>query len=392
MSRRASSGYNVPETEPWPTILTILQGFDIEYFAQIQSWRELHVKCLTGGATNVIYAVTLRRTTPLRTVIVRLYGAGTDFLNREEEERAIRLLAQSGHAPQIYATFPGGRVEEFLPFRTCSREDMRHLIQPIATGVAQIHAKVRLPSSDSGAFRRRLLGWDPMQQLSAEIDFLCKALEEVRSPLCYVHSDLQAYNIMTESTTGEIRFIDYEYGFYGPRAFDIGNHFCEWAMQNTGPAPLGYVFREAWYPTKGDRETFLRHYLRASSVGDVTDAAVDELQCEATVGMLASHLHWALWAFLKAGPKEKLPQGGRLHLSPGFKPFYNTEFDSNPPREPPLLRLHESIESSSEGKDEEKVEAAAAEFNLEAYGALRLGEYYKFKSEVVAMLAGRVTN
>ena len=76
MHRRASSGYNVPETEPWPTILTVIQGVDIEYFAQIKSWRELHVMCLTGPVINLVF---------LRNLLLLLFR--TSFCQSQQRTR-----------------------------------------------------------------------------------------------------------------------------------------------------------------------------------------------------------------------------------------------------------------------------------------------------------------
>lgn len=51
-----------------------------------------------------------------------------------------------------------------------------------------------------------------------------------------------------------LQFIDFEYGAYNPRGFDIGNHFNEWA---------GFDCDYALYPDELQQRRFLRNYLTA---------------------------------------------------------------------------------------------------------------------------------
>jgi ethanolamine kinase len=53
-----------------------------------------------------------------------------------------------------------------------------------------------------------------------------------------------------------VQFIDYEYSAHNPFAFDIGNHFCEYA---------GPECNYANYPTVDEASHFVRHYLNAGS-------------------------------------------------------------------------------------------------------------------------------
>lgn len=45
--------------------------------------------------------------------------------------------------------------------------------------------------------------------------------------MVFCHNDLLHANIIYDSKSDKVMFIDYEYANYGYRGFDIGNHFNE---------------------------------------------------------------------------------------------------------------------------------------------------------------------
>eukprot|EP00759_Apiculatamorpha_spiralis_P058385 PhF_6_TR9195/c0_g1_i1/m.14365/K14156/CHK; choline/ethanolamine kinase len=356
MTSRSRKRFGTPR---WINILELLKT-SVPGFTGARTWDDLQVTRLTGGATNVIWSVQI----PVENgaaALIREYGEGTEFLNRVEEEHAIGLLAKQGYAPHIHAVFDGGRIEEFLKMRTCTREDIRHatLMPQIASGVAKVHALQNVLKDVSGtALEKRLREWaagtgEHAAQMSEEVSFAVKAIAAANSPQCYVHSDLQAYNIMFSGSL--LRFIDYEYAFFGPRLFDLGNHFCEWSMQNSGPDP-GFKHFPDEYPTEEEKKEFLKIYLAATGEGTAPET-IQKVLIEIEVGMMVSHLHWALWGLLLAPEvKEKLPSG-RLHHA--FS--------------------EQSASDSDEGQD-------AAVFDKAVYGRLRFGEYKAWKAKVSALL------
>ncbi len=72
------------------------------------------------------------------------------------------------------------------------------------------------------------------------------------SPLVLGHNDLLSGNILVLQEPGfnpespdmdrQIVFIDFEYGAYTSRGFDIGNHFCEYAGFECDYSRCGYVY------------------------------------------------------------------------------------------------------------------------------------------------------
>lgn len=78
----------------------------------------LKVKHLSGAMTNVVYRITWPQNTAGnddRTVLVRIYGEGSDiFFDREEEIRTFESISTHGYGPRLLGLFPEGRVEEFI--------------------------------------------------------------------------------------------------------------------------------------------------------------------------------------------------------------------------------------------------------------------------------------
>ena len=56
----------------------------------------------------------------------------------------------------------------------------------------------------------------------------------------------------TQSAGPNMQFIDFEYARWGPRGFDLGNHFNEYA---------GFECDYSRYPDKDHIAHFMRHYL-----------------------------------------------------------------------------------------------------------------------------------
>ena len=139
-------------------------------------------------------------------------------------------------------------------------------MKSIAQKVAKIHhCEVDLDQSPSlfGTLDRwasnarnvRIRSDDPAQQkimkaldinlMVREIKDLQRRLESLNSPIVFCHNDLNAGNMLVDGK-GNISIIDYEYGSYNYRGFDLGNFFCEWIMNYKVKEPpkfkVGIIF------------------------------------------------------------------------------------------------------------------------------------------------------
>ncbi len=68
-----------------------------------------------------------------------------------------------------------------------------------------------------------------VQKLRDEFSNLYKVLEKSNSEIVFCHNDLLLGNVIYTENLKKVTFIDYEYADYNYQAFDIGNHFAEFA-------------------------------------------------------------------------------------------------------------------------------------------------------------------
>ena len=61
----------------------------------------------------------------------------------------------------------------------------------------------------------------------------------------------------------KLMLIDYEYGDWNPRAYDIANYFNEFCFDNVaiGEFNSGIQYYENNFPSQAEREIFAREYL-----------------------------------------------------------------------------------------------------------------------------------
>ncbi|MEQ2229555.1 hypothetical protein ILYODFUR_020073 [Ilyodon furcidens] len=135
------------------------------------------------------------------------------------------------------------------------------------------------------------------ETLMVEMESLKIHLSQTDSPTVLCHNDLLTKNIIYNSFEGTVKFIDYEYADYNYQAFDIGNHFNEFA----GVTDVDYSL----YPSRELQRDWLTAYLESykHSTGreaTVTDAEVTQLYIQVCKFSLASNFFWGLWAILQS--------------------------------------------------------------------------------------------
>ena len=95
-----------------------------------------------------------------------------------------------------------------------------------------------------------------------------------------------------EHDPSEIQLIDFEYGGVNFVAFDVANHFNEFAG---GPPDLPTpVYSNL--PTISQQEAFCEAYLKERPL----DLSVQTLLQHVQVFLLINHLYWGLWAVNQA--------------------------------------------------------------------------------------------
>ncbi|KAE8613026.1 hypothetical protein XENTR_v10007537 [Xenopus tropicalis] len=267
------------------------------------------IGCYTGDAMEDV-------------VLVRIYGNKTELLvDREEELKSFRVLRSHGCAPQLYCTFNNGLCYEFMQGEAL---DPEHVCNPtisrlIARQLAKIHAihahNGWIPKSNLWAKMRKYFSLIPTEfqeeavnarfrrdvpspeVLEGEMSWMKEVLSNLQSPVVLCHNDLLCKNIIYNEKQGDLQFIDYEYSGYNYQAYDIGNHFNEFAGVNEVDYSL--------YPGRELQFQWLRSYLEAYKEHkgfspEVTEKEVEVLYVQVNQFALASHFFWGLWALIQA--------------------------------------------------------------------------------------------
>nr|CAD7455200.1 unnamed protein product [Timema tahoe] len=315
----------------------------------------------SGGLSNLLYYCALPPSHPPRhkepaKVLLRLYGQihGERALEGLITESVIfTLLSESQRGPRLFGVFPGGRLEEFIPARALTTDELSDptLSCLIAEKMALVHMmdvpinkephwlwdtmdrwmdniKEFAGKSHNDPVKRervqRILSYNLIQ----ELHWLKKFLKSVNSPVVFCHNDLQEGNILLRNSPPNslgtrmngtptkkrsvqmtpkhqrLVVIDFEYCSYNYRGFDFANHMCEWLYDYTNEQHPYFWARTDSYPTQEQQERFIVSYLRMmqreQETEEVSQQEVTKLLAEIRTFTLASHFFWGLWSFVNA--------------------------------------------------------------------------------------------
>ncbi|XP_044048565.1 ethanolamine kinase 1 [Siniperca chuatsi] len=307
----------INEHEPRRGILDLLSRLRPHWKA-----KDIQMKTFTEGITNQLIGCYVGSLQEPGCVLVRLYGRMTElYVNRDREVEMFQVFHAHGCGPQIYCSFQNGICYEFVRGAVLDDELLRQpsIYRLIAAEMGRIHSiqpKCGLPvepllwtkmshfltlvqSSISSRPKSpvALREVPSFETLSFEMDSLKRHLSQIDSPTVLCHNDLLTKNIIYNNKEGMVKFIDYEYADYNYQAFDIGNHFNEFAGVND----VNYSL----YPSRELQRDWLMAYLESykHSTGHevtVTEAEVTQLYIQVCKFSLASNFFWGLWAILQS--------------------------------------------------------------------------------------------
>jgi len=253
---------------------------------------------VTGGITNVLYKATFSDAS----FLLRIFG-GEGLIDRDEETATYAGLCDAGMACGYLGRFGNGRMEIFLEgWRALKVEEMG--LEEVSRGVCREMRRLHDGFSKEGGvvlwdqlrdWRRLVEGYlnDGRLQMDFQGMDLGRELKELeervgkkKARVCFCHNDLLSGNIMVREVDGikEFQLIDFEYGGINYAAFDIANHFNEYA----GGTEDGQT-RYELFPNKEQRRRFLTEYLDGKEgFQEMWDLMEDFLEI--------NHLYWGLWA------------------------------------------------------------------------------------------------
>ncbi|GIX87657.1 ethanolamine kinase 1 [Caerostris extrusa] len=261
---------------------------------------------------------------PDQALLIRVYGEKTElFIDRDLEVRNMQMMCEAGLCAPLHCAFSNGLCYGFSPGEVLDTKMVRDpdISNLIARRLVKMHA-VRsnvhevvtqpclfpmlykyhnlIPDSfpDPVKDERYKMVIASKDVLKSEIDCMKEHLVKIESPVVFCHNDLLLKNVIYNKETEDVTFIDYEYADYNYQAFDIGNHFCEFAGVEK--------FEPKLYPGKEFQMRWLREYLEAwylendQSLEDVTDDIVEKFYIDVNKFALASHFLWGVWALIQS--------------------------------------------------------------------------------------------
>ncbi|XP_054246270.1 choline kinase alpha isoform X3 [Indicator indicator] len=309
------------------------------------AWRglreeQLRINPIRGGLSNMLFQCSLPDAVPTladepRKVLLRLYGAilqmGAEAMVLESVMFAI--LAERALGPKLYGIFPQGRLEEFIPSRKLSTEELSlpDISAEIAEKMARFHGmkmpfnkepkwlfgtmekylnqvlRIKFTRESQTRKLNKLLAYN----LPQEMKNLRDMLEATPSPVVFCHNDCQEGNVLLlegreDSENQKLMLIDFEYSSYNYRGFDIGNHFCEWMYDYTYEKYPFFKATALKYPSKKQQLHFISSYLSAFHHGfeNLSNEEKSKLEEEVLIEVnrfaLASHFFWGLWSIIQA--------------------------------------------------------------------------------------------
>lgn len=290
------------------------------------------IKRLSAAMTNTVYIISngdcnVSISEPKK-ILLRVYGEGIEtILNRAEELEWFLKLSKARAGPRLLATFQNGRIEEYIESVTLTPNMMRReeISREIAKSLSRFHNLSIDCKAEDLVLWKRLESWrkggeqamkmllkrDPGNDLlkrilnfgifdeseTGKFKLLFERLISYNIPIVPCHNDLQHGNILL-TDTGKVVFIDYEYGGINYAAYDIANHFCEWASDFTEANPLPHLMDfNSKYPTLAERELFIKTYLE-ESIGNTCNVSEWVEAVESFKEL--SHLSWAYWGIIQA--------------------------------------------------------------------------------------------
>jgi len=305
---------------------------------------DLIIKPLNGGITNSLYACHLKdkHWNDNDTILFRIYGMNTeDFISRSDEMATMVLMKKIELGPQTYGHFQNGICYELISGDILTIDDVYNekIYTKLAEAISTLqHSKFKgfkyltedqtneiflfekldklfdLVHDDYKANMNDMT--DELLKIIPSKDTIKKEIEFVKSYLAnmavknnslivFSHNDLLLANIINNKSTKSIKFIDYEYGAMNFQAYDIANHFNEFA----GVDNPDY----SYFPNKEFQLKWLKVYLNAfyKKANDyyknepekqvtVDENMIENFYNEVNKFNSSSHLLWSIWSLIQA--------------------------------------------------------------------------------------------
>lgn len=287
---------------------------------------QVKVSRITGGQSNHMFHLT--SSTSATPYLLRIHRQPPSQVFTDTVNFAI--FSERGLGPKLYGFFEGGRMEEFLPSKTLDLDDVLkpEISQKIGAVFPLYHA-IKVPVSQNRRCIQLMRDWlqgyqslgggdyeilpttvtysdhpniVSINDLKREIDLFEKwSTELYEDKLVFSHNDLACSNILELNSTKELVLIDWEFGTYNWRGFDLAMHLAETAIEFRVPFPPGIKIIEETTENPPNIRVFCEAYLDADNklknhIPSNRSSEIETLIQECLFFWPLTHLFWALSA------------------------------------------------------------------------------------------------
>ncbi|XP_021964457.1 ethanolamine kinase 1 [Folsomia candida] len=280
-------------------------------------------KLYTGGISNKLIGYYQDGKIGEDVVMIRMYGQNTELMiDRKAEIDTMILLHGYGLGPELYAIFRNGICYEFIQGRILSMEDVRspEVYPRVVAEMVKMHCDI--PSNGLAGNHAEEAGmWNKIRTFDALVEeilqtnptlvarletfgfdvspgFGTRAIKEMENilksqnmPITFCHNDLLLGNIIYDPNTSKVSFIDFEYAMPNYPAFDVANHFNEFAGIDNPD------FDKC--PDRAFKSKWIAEYLKGFKLEGV-ELSQEKFEYWIELCQPASHLFWSLWAIVQA--------------------------------------------------------------------------------------------
>ncbi|CAB3402871.1 unnamed protein product [Caenorhabditis bovis] len=304
-------------------------------------WKDLdldriEISPITGGQSNLLFLVSAGCELEIPQFLIRIYCQLSSDEDVMTNNLTFALLAERGLGPKLYGFFKGGRLEEFLHCTTFNEDDtriaknsekigklfpryherefpiqkspraiavMRDMIEVLRIKGCEKHTIV----TDQVDFKNHPETLS-LEMLTSELDEFEKMAKIFNETVVFCHNDLAPANIL-EFQNGNLMFIDYEYGCYNWRGYDVGMHMSELAFDYRDSNGNGYKIEQSMFVNNHPNfEIIARSYIeqlynmkaenpkRIFPKTDDKEYEIGRFLNECLFFFPLTNLYWAIWS------------------------------------------------------------------------------------------------
>jgi len=294
-------------------------------------WKSDNVKrtLYYEGRTNSLAAFYQDTIEDEDTIVIRINGAAP-FVDRQKELETFDRLVKADICELLVASFNNGLVMKRIKGSTLTKSNVSNKIIALSTAheIAKMHLNLQLSRKDkvrkillkqstvtqqryrnktaliishipkhfskqSVQSRCEELNLPSRRELELELNKIERFFAKQSTPLVICHNDLHMNNMLYDHEHDVLKIIDYEYLEPNPAAYDLANHFNEYA----GCTNLDYTN----VPCETYQKWWLIEYLTVFYGPEkVTDELVQEWFDSVQYMQPVSHLLWGCYWMAKA--------------------------------------------------------------------------------------------